>query len=228
MPEPTPLRFYTQAVNPAPAVVRRHAASMVAAVAGALLCLLAAVHGFRAAVAQSLFARVRSGMSSAKVRNMLDVADLSQGLYPYNYGLCVLCADAAFMESLNTTGPDSDSFMKIARTWCDRGLELNPYDRRLVFRKMGILGAAPDTRSSALDMWKQFTDWNFWNPDNHFYLGMMYVMSGELEKAKEEVFWARGSAYYSRLVRSIEEATAGRGNGSPSVGSPGGSPSQLH
>ena len=207
MVETTPLRFHAQAVNEPPAMARRTAGFVAAAVAAMVLCFLGTIYCCSTTVAQALFFRARLESTPAKTQAMLRTAELAHRLYPFNYGLCVLCADTAFLGSLNAAGADGDALLESARTWCERGLALNSYDRRLVFRKMGILGATENTHAAALELWEQYTDWDFWNPDNHFYLGMMYVMSGNLEKARESVNWARGSAYYSRLVRSIEEAS---------------------
>ncbi len=203
------LSYYRAAVPQADHTGRVRAGMLVAAIAGAILCLLGLVHSVRAAVAQALYYSARGLTGPDKTEAVLGIAERAHGLYRWNYGLAVLCADAAFLDSVASSGPEAHGLLGESQKWCERGLHLNSFDRRLVFRKMGILSVDEKTRPAAMELWRGYTDWNFWNPDNHYYMGMMYVMSGELDKARESARWARDSVYYARLIRAMEDKDAG-------------------
>ena len=180
-----------------------------------IIAVLGIVHGVRAGIAQALFLRAKYHGDDKPADSLLRMCSRAEKLYPWNYGLCLFAANTAMGEALKRP-PRQEELFAGAEKWCDAGLALNPRDRRLVYDKVALLGAKESGRRDALAMWNEYTDWDFWNADNHFVLGLIYVSLGDLAGAEKEAFWAKGSERFAELDAAITSLKARKDPGSNS------------
>ena len=67
--------------------------------------------------------------------------------------------------------------------WCERGLAQNPYPWKLNYTKVKLLRASSPDAAAAY--WREFVDWQFWEPLNLRILVECYVQAGRLAEASE-------------------------------------------
>jgi len=161
-----------------------------------ILALAGLIHSVRAGASQIHFfkAYYEPGIGLDEIGTHCDRAI---ALYPWNYSVCVLAADRYFEKGVNT-GPykEAGESFTISWKWCQRGLALDKYDRRLVLRKAGHKGLNQEGMEEALAIWQEYTDWEYWNPDNHYYLSVIHAHMGNFEQAEKELDLSKGSMYY--------------------------------
>jgi len=177
---------------------------------GVLLSLAGIVHGVHAGLAQSIYFQIRYGaLTKSGTDLMLNACERSYKLYPYNYHLCSIATDFTFLEADRTSDPAiRDGLLSSSGKWCDRGLALDVYSRELNLRKAGLLGAGKGGASKAAAHWERYTDWQYWNPVNHYILGQMYIWAGEFEKAKRCATLVDKWEYGALLRKGIDEERA--------------------
>lgn len=165
------------------------------------------VHGVRASLAQNIYFQARYGaLKNSGSELMLKACERSYQLYPFNYHLCSIATDVTFVEADSTSDPAiRDRLLLSSGKWCDRGLALNAYSRELNLRKAGLLGAGKGGAAKAAAHWARYTDWQYWNPVNHYILGQMYIWAGELGKAQSCADVVDKWEYGAQLRKAIEE-----------------------
>ena len=165
------------------------------------------IHGIHATLAQNLYFQVRYGVLKVSgTERILETCERSYQLYPLNYNLCSIATDVAFLEADRALDQVSrDRLLSDSGKWCERGLALNTYSRDLNLRKAGLLGAGGGGAAKAVEHWERYTDWQYWNPENHYILGQMYVWAGELEKAKRCAVLVGKWEYGALLMKSIDD-----------------------
>lgn len=180
---------------------------VVVRIAGVVMACVAAagiVQGARAAVAQATYYKAKFRSPGKPASAVIEACVRAHRLYPWNYNVCELAAETAFREGLRDPGAMGECF-RDSILWCDRGLALSPRNRALTYRKAAILGADEKTRPDALKLWSEFTGWNYWNADNHLYLGMMHAATGNLADAEREAILAKNSTGFQSLELMIGE-----------------------
>ncbi len=163
------------------------------------------MHGVRAGLAQHLYFEASYGATKSDPERILASCEKADRLYPWNYLFCSRAAGAAFVnaDEMTDTAVRTRLFSAAGR-WCDRGLLLNPYCRELVLRKAGLIGAAGEGAVRAAEYWARYTDWHYWNPENHSILGMMYIWAGDLEKAEACASLIDKTGHAAALQREID------------------------
>jgi hypothetical protein len=195
------------------ATVRRRgeANEWSAAVAGVLLLVLTlagAVWGVRAAIAQALYYHGRHGAAATRdgdrAGRLLALCAQGQRLYPFNYLLCAHAAEQAYWSARERgDAPDSER-QRLARLWCERGLSLNPHSaplRRLMARFLW-----EDDPDEALEYWRAYVNWDFWQPGHHGVLARLYADVGDFEQAEAELRWAEPGPAYADDKAHVERA----------------------
>ena len=175
-----------------------------------LVSIAGIIHGIHACLAQNLYFRVRYGvLKESDAESILAACERSYQLYPFNYNLCSIATDVAFLEADRASDQVlRGRLLSDSGKWCERGLALNTYSRDLNLRKAGLLGAGGGGASKAAAHWERYTDWQYWNPVNHYILGQMYIWAGELEKAKRCAVLVDKWEYGALLMEAIDDERA--------------------
>lgn len=161
----------------------------------AVVSVALAVHGVRAAAAHVIACRTRYGGTAGKRPADLDRAcDEATRLYPHNYYFCAWTAQRAF---------DAGAF-DTARKWCDRGLAMNSFKRRLNVLKAELL--LRDSPRDAAAWWARYLEWDFWDPYNQYLAVYFHAAAGEWDAARASLRWTRHSDYYSAAEDAFREA----------------------
>ena len=176
---------------------------IITGVALLIVSLSCAAYALRNSAGYALFFEAKYIDEGDDARVTLATCDSAAALCSSDYALCVFAADTAFMAATDTTVENRKFLLDESEKWCDRGLALNSRDRRLWFRKMGLLGLSPDTKGEALRVWTEYTDWDYWNPDNHYYLAVMNAWLGDLDEADRELSLTKGSVYYANAKQAV-------------------------
>ena len=190
--------------------MRAHVQKIVFPVVGVAL-LVVSVAGLaqsaRAGLAQTLYRTTKFGLvRHAAPEPTLRRAQQAHRLYPYNYYFCIWTAEKAYYERAGFDGREQPARVEAARLWCDRGLALNPFNSQVQRLKTRLL--ARTSPRDALDFWKAYVDWYFWEPYHHAVLVDLYTRVGALADARDALRWVKDSPHYadaSAAVRAIEE-----------------------
>jgi len=178
--------------------------------AGILILALSAcgiLHGMRAGVAQGLYRQAKFGSVRDKPRGIFRRCERARRLYPYNYYFCILASEKAYDRARSLRGAGKADLMAISEKWCDEGLALNRYRRKLrVLKAKHLRRRSPD---EAVMYWEEYVDWHFWDPYNHALLADIYASAGYFGKALESLEWVKGSEHYDRVAASVRHAWRG-------------------
>lgn len=166
--------------------------------------LVGVLHGVCAGVAQGLYYESRHGRFRGNTERIIYACEKADRLYPWNYLFCSAATDSAFLKADVTKGAVSKSLLLTAGKWCDVGLALNPYSRDLNLRKAGLMGAGEGNALKAAEYWARYTDWHYWNPENHCILGRMYAWAGEFDRAEACAMLITKSGYHAVLRATID------------------------
>ena len=172
----------------------------------AMVCLSVCgiAHGIRAATAQVLYFQARHGRDKESGGRILTHSRKAHKLYPYNYNVCAIAADTAFSNSRKASVENATRKLVTQSVhWCNLGLNLNFYDRRLRLTKTILLSDKEETKDKAIRFWEEYTDWNYWNPHNHCVLALMYALRGDFQKAESAASLIKGSEYFPIARRII-------------------------
>ena len=174
----------------------------------ALACLAAAgaVHGVRAAGAFADYHRAKWGSGKDRPELALDLCARARSQYPWNYRACEFAADTALDTAGQRRGEEQDLWLERAEEWSEDGLRLNPYDGDLRLVKTRVLETA--SLREALDYWKTYVDWEYWDPFNHAVLADLYARAGDLVGARHSHPLVKGSVYYEWTRLQVERAEA--------------------
>lgn len=124
--------------------------------------------------------------------------------YPFNYYFCEWMACNAFDHRLKGGDGDVEEWLKVAQLWCHRGMNLNPWKRKLNLVRALLL--AEKSPALGIMSWQEYVDWNFWDPYNHAIMVEMQSRSGDFDEAMESLKWVKGSAHYQSARQKFVEA----------------------
>jgi hypothetical protein len=160
------------------------------AVMGALvfaLALAGLVYSTRASVASHLACKAKYGLPPASVEQVLEACRKAYSLYPWNYYFTIFTAEMAYYRATDVTGEARAERLRQARFWCDRGLYQNGYKSQL--RRLKTRFLWEESPLKAIEYWKAYTDWQFWEPYNHATLAELYARAGEFDPAEQSLKW---------------------------------------
>lgn len=161
------------------------------------------VHAVRVAAAQVLYHAVKYG-TQTDADELLRLAEQAYRLYPFHYWLCAWAGELAYERRMAADGSEQARRVAAAETWCQRGLQVNPYLLELRELKARLL--ARKSPAAAAAYWREYVDWHFWFPDNHAFLAELYAEAGDFDLALEELKWAqRSSLYETARCRVLEK-----------------------
>lgn len=126
--------------------------------------------------------------------------------YPYNYYLCIWIAEKCWYARYDIDGSESAGRVELAREWCDRGLALNTRKSQLRLLKTRLL--AKRSIREAIDQWRDYVDWHFWEPHNHAVLVELYAEAGDFAGATKSLEWVKGSKHYAEAQLKLHKAWA--------------------
>ena len=175
--------------------------------AGLLLLVISAVgavHGVRAGLSQALYRQAKFGAGRDNPRGILRRCAAAHKLYPLNYYACIWAAEQAYYTVGQTRAAESDQRLLAAQTWCDRGLELNPYRSQLRLLKTRLL--ARTALPNAIEYWETYVNEHFWEPYNHAVLVDLYARAGRFEDASAALKWVEGSPHYNEARTQLTAA----------------------
>ena len=162
------------------------------------------LHGVRAGLAHVLYFQAKYGSARDDADRVLRLAERAHGLYPCNYNLCILAADAAYAASSVRDRDESARRRALAERWCGTGLKLNFHQRQLRRLKTRLL--ASESLQEAVRYWEDYVEWQFWDPYNHAVLVELYGRAGDFEKARRSLNWVVGSDRYEEALGAFQEA----------------------
>ena len=137
-------------------------------------------------------------------RRRLDLADQSFRLNPVNFRVCRVATDIAFKTCRDIDIKEHDVTLDEMTMWCDRGLDLNKYNRHLRYIEAEIIAA--ESPAKALERWTDYVAWDFWDPFNHYYMIELLARSGRYSDAFKEMDFLKGKEYSEDAKRSIRDS----------------------
>ncbi len=168
-----------------------------------LISVCGTVHAVKAAISYAGYYQIKYGSEESAVSQQLDKAEAVHNLYPWNYNLCIWCAEHAYYNRYAGHQEKRD-LLAAASKWCDRGLDLNPFKSQLRLLKARLI--ARESSAEAAEYWREYVRWDFWRPYHHAVLAEFYIDAGKLWEASEELMWLEGSEYYEDLSEKIRNA----------------------
>ncbi len=154
-----------------------------------VLALAGAVFAAKAAVASRLSFQSQFGSERDDVEKVLDNCRRAYALYPHNYYFSIYAAEMAYYRAPEAQGSVRSSRLRQANLWCDRGLQQNPYKSQL--RRLKTRFLWEDSPAKAIEYWRDYTDWHFWEPHNHATLAELQARAGEFEEAEKSLAWVK-------------------------------------
>jgi hypothetical protein len=140
----------------------------------------AAVWSVRAAAGQARYAALL--MHPRDPESELSLARNAFRLYPRNYAVCIRAAETAFKAAEGATnGLAAERFRSVSEYWVERGLDLNPRLMELHYLKARLL--ARQNPEAAVEVWKAYSDWHFWDARNLEILALFQEEAGRREEA---------------------------------------------
>ncbi len=169
-----------------------------------LVCCFGVVHAGRAAASFCVYYQTKYGPSDTLPEVVAARCERAHVLYPFNYHFCIWTAEHAWYRRFAEGGAELSGRVDIAHAWCDIGLSLNPWKSQLRLLKTRLLWR--DSAEMALQYWRAYVDWDFWNPYHHVVLAELYADTGDFASALRELTWVRGSEQREAVIRRITEA----------------------
>lgn len=177
----------------------------VAGLTLALGGLLAAVYCGRVSCAQTLYFKLKYGtLANDPVEKKEKLAELSYSLYPHNYYVSMLLAEAYWNVCCPANGDLVRERVDAARRWCERGISRNPFGRELIWIQARLAGLT--SPEAALLIWEPYVDGVFWDAWNIATLIGLMADAGRVEDAQKLLPCLRGKPAYTAASRAIEEA----------------------
>jgi hypothetical protein len=134
----------------------------------------------------------------------LSLARRAFRMYPRNYAVCIRAADIAFKAA--EKAPDkgtADRLWSEAEYWVGRGMDLNPRLMELHYLRARLL--ARQSREAAVDAWKVYADWHFWDPRNLDILARFQEEAGQDAAAMQTLNYLKGWPNYDSWRKRIED-----------------------
>ncbi len=168
-----------------------------------LMSVCGTVQAVRAAISYAGYYQIKYGAEQTALWQKLDKAEDVYDLYPWNYNLCIWCAEHSYYNRFDD-GREQEKLIVSAGKWCDRGLDLNPFKSQLRLLKARLL--ARESSAEAAEYWREYVQWDFWTPYHHAVLAEFYIDAGKLWEAADELRWLQNSGYYDDISEKIQEA----------------------
>lgn len=167
--------------------------------------LFGAIYASRVAVAQWVYFKFRYGSESKAPLDDITAKCLDAfAMYPHNYYFSIVVAERNYYERADAEGPGEDARLAKSELWCDRGLAQNFHKSQLRLLKTRIL--ARHSIDEAILFWRDYVEWQFWEPYNHAVLAEMYLERGDFAEASKSLQWVKGTVHYPESVRKFNEA----------------------
>lgn len=176
---------------------------------GLLLVALAAAgvpYSLRASVSQWTYYRAKYGDWREEPARVLVAAEQAHQAYPWNYNLCIWAAESAYYGHWDGALGDRAAAVRLAETWCGRGLALNPYKSQL--RLLDVWLTTPHSLPEAIRKWEAYVDWHFWEPYNHAVLVDLYGRDGRYDQAMASLAFVKDRRLEAEARRKLREAWA--------------------
>lgn len=168
-----------------------------------VLSLAGAAFAARAAVASTLSYKSQFGADRDDVEKVLDNCRMAYALYPHNYYFSIYAAEMAYYRAPEAQGKVRAYRLRQASLWCDRGLQQNPYKSQL--RRLKTRFLWEESPMKAIEYWREYTEWQFWEPYNHATLAEMLARAGEFEEAEKSLAWVKvDPAAYEETRRVVK------------------------
>jgi len=164
------------------------------------------IYGLRAAVAQAGYQRLKYGcLAEADPEDKAVLAERVYALYPHQYYVCELLADAFWRGAADGAWWRREARGTAATDWCRRGRLLNPYGRELAWIETSL--AWNDSPESALAIWEPYVlDFAFWDAWNLAGLIRLRADAGRVESALKLLPLLRGRPEYAAAHAAVERA----------------------
>jgi len=166
-----------------------------------LVCIACMYHGVRAVTAQVSYFKAKFGADRDDLQRISERCETAGRLYPYNYYFAAWAGEKAYYRWEADAG--EGDLLVTARRWCDTGLQFNGYLSSLRLLKTRLLRT--ESVEQATEYWREYVDWNFWNPYNHSVLAELYATGGKWGSAMQELRWVKGSPYYEHARQTVNE-----------------------
>lgn len=174
------------------------------------------VHSLRAREAFALYHDVKYGTEREEGKwlrtisaypEVMEACNRAHALYPYNYNLSYFAAGVAYASRNVENDRHYWRMLTDAHTWTDRGLEQNGRFRPLVYQKTDLLEKYGD-RDSAIELLNSYTHWEYWHPQNHARLAILYAREGRLDEARAALLIAEHAPVFCHTAReAVKVAT---------------------
>ncbi len=171
--------------------------------AGVLLLavsLLGLIQSARAGVAQQLYRVSKFSNTAEPLGRTLKNCYTAHTLYPYNYYYSIFAAKKAYGRWLSSK---NEKHYGISEYWCKEAYAANPYNREV--RELTTRLLAKKSPDLAVESWKIYLDWDFWNPYNHAVMAEMHAKAGNFSLAVASLEWIRGTKYYEPARSKVME-----------------------
>jgi len=188
-------------------MAQRKKSRWLVATAGAVLLILSlagVVRSLRAEAAQLLYYDSKFGANRPDVATLDERCRRAEALYAPNYYFPLLTAEQAYHARYDAAGQLIPGQVALARHWCERGLELNPY--RTELRQLRTRLLELESPEAALAYWRECLDWAYWDPYNHAVMVELYCRVGRFEEALEHLRLIKGMDYYDYASRVYRDA----------------------
>ncbi len=183
--------------------MNRNAIMGIGAAGMVLVSVCGTVHAVRTAISYAGYYQIKYGGEQTALWQKLDKAEDVYDLYPWNYNLCIWCAEKAYYNRFED-GREQEELIDSAEKWCERGLDLNKFKSQLRLLKARLL--ARESSAEAAEYWREYVQWDFWRPYHHAVLAEFYIGAGKLWEAADELRWLQNSEYYDDISEKIREA----------------------
>lgn len=162
------------------------------------------VHAARASLAHAMYHQAQYGSARDNPTGIFRRCENAYRLYPYNYYFCIWTAEKAYYTRFDVGKEGTERRLRIARRWCDAGLELNFYKSQLRLLKTRLLER--NSVADAIKYWEEYVEWQFWEPYNHAVLVEMHATAGDFSKALTSLTWVEGSKHYAEASGKLRKA----------------------
>lgn len=125
-------------------------------------------------------------------------------LYPYNFYFSAYAGEKFFYNFSNYSEDELKDIVENVKSIAEDGIKINPYNSQLVYLHMRMLERT--SVAKALEYWKKYVDWVFWNDYNHSVLAELYAKNGMYDKAFDQLKFLERSKYLEHTRHVIDDA----------------------
>jgi len=164
--------------------------------------LIGCVYSLRVTLAQIFYYEAKYGVSKDCIDGIIWRAEKIKSLYPWHYLAFTHAAARANKEAKDN--PERMIEMKdIANRFCTLSLRLNPYKRQMRLMEARLI--SEKNTLLAVDKWKSYLEWAFWDPLNHKIMVEFYLKAGDFASAMESLEFTLNSPYYEECRNMIRD-----------------------